>query len=66
MKIRLLILAGVLVLLALTIRPPVKADGGNGCMDQWSECRLKCAWWDEHCQMRCDFIRNQCLAGLPN
>jgi hypothetical protein len=65
MKLRLLILAVMLVFMTFTSHPAVKADGGNGCMDQWSECRLKCAWWDDACRIHCDFIRNQCLAGLP-
>jgi hypothetical protein len=65
MKIRLLILAVMLFLVALTSSPPSKADGGNACMDQWSECRISCGgkWWDPECPYRCDIERDRCLTN---
>jgi hypothetical protein len=66
MKLRLLILAVMFVLVVLTSLPPAKADGGNACMDQWSECRINCEgkWWDTACPYRCDIQRDNCLLGM--
>jgi len=68
MKIRLFTLALMLFVLALTSQAPAKADAGNGCMDQWSECRINCdgKWWDPECPYRCDIARDRCLNGLAN
>ena len=68
MKIRLLVMVVMLFLLGLTSWLPAKADGGNACMDQWSECRIDCQdkWWDPECPYRCDIRRDRCLNGLPN
>lgn len=70
-KIRLLILAAMLCLLAASSSKPAKADAGGACLGQWSECRATCEYeygnsvWKNVCYYDCDGQRNECLAKPP-